>query len=139
MGLLRAIVLAVLMGGSIASAADTVQLTVHPGHPLGGISQDAAQVKVTRPISGTYREVEIDRYFTAVSEVLKKIGPGEFCVEFAIDSPILVIEINLNGVSRTLRCTLGTGTRGYGGQRERAFNQIVILTLEQAQHTLGAK
>jgi hypothetical protein len=126
-----------VLGSAAAAMADSVRVTLKPGMPLGGLSVDAAQILVSRVAKGSYREIEIDRYFASIQAQLEEIGPGEFCTQFAPDVPRVSIQIELGGSSRTLECTVSTGTSApHSTARDLAFNRILDLTIEQARKTL---
>ena len=105
--------------------------------PTAGLSTESAEVYVSRDSKGIYGEAQIDRYFAAIETELKTIGPDKFCTDFAPDAATVLVHIQLGNLNRTLECDLSTGsTATDSASRERAFNRILNMTLDQARITL---
>jgi hypothetical protein len=126
------------------TAADSVRVKFRPGYPLSGVSVETSEVVVTRESRGNFRDVAVDLYFAEVKSALAEAGGKASCTEFAVDFPVVTIQIELEGQFTTLECnplpldsTISSEETYPESIRQRTFQRIVKLTLERAKQRIG--
>ena len=129
---------------SNAVAGDVVRLKYRPGLPPTGVSVETAEVVVEREGKSRYTVAEVDRYFTAIKNILAEVEDKASCTLFGVDMPVIEVYITLEGRSLKLECnplplnsTISPEETHPESSRQRAFQRIVKLTVDRAIARMG--
>ena len=90
-------------------ADDSVSIRYRSGYSVPGYASETSSMSFVRPDSPfpPFKEVEIDRYFSEVSQLLARYKVDQGCGFVAADGPSVKVEVQLNARRYAFEYTLG--------------------------------